>query len=201
MSFSLIRFGGRPTARAAAAALLAVLVAAAGALPAAGYSVISESGLVGPYTFAESEAAPRVRCRYGDFVADKQYLQWMRVGPPTVLAADRDSGRRDSRMVGWRFLIQRLGTDLTTWTTVARSPLQKARAYEDQAAALTAMKVHYSASDINRQFRALVVINWYRPDGSIEGRVRLTPQYYQARFPDAVGPTFSDGCRGGFEVV
>ncbi len=184
--------------------VLALVLSLVGVLaaptPVAAYQVVSETGLLGPYTFSESVASPRARCGYGARIGDKHDLRWMRLGPPTVKASDRDSDKRDSRIAGWRFLIQR-STDLTTWTTVARSPIQKARAYEDKAAAFSAMKVYYRATNPLKQFRALVVVYWYRADGTIEGRAKLTPQYYQLRFPDRVEPTTFDACIGAWQYI
>jgi hypothetical protein len=187
-----------PGVLAVALALGAVL---GSGVPVAAYTVLSETGLLGSYTFTESMAAPRARCGYSSRIGDYQYLRFMRLGPPTVLAADRNSDKRDTRIAGWRFLIQRLGTDLTTWTTVAQSPIQKARAYEDAAAPFTAMRVNYSASRPFRDFRAVVVINWYRPNGTVEGRARLAAQYYQLRDPSGVGPTMQNVCVSAIQFV
>lgn len=175
-------------------ALIAVIASAA---PAAAYTVVSESGEIGYYNFFESTESPRARCIYGGYVGDKQYLRRIRVGPPTVFAAHPDYGR-----VGWRFLIQRLNNDMVTWTTVAKSPIQKARAYLDEPAHFDAMRVDYSPSNVMRTFRALVVINWYRPNGTVQGQARIAPDYYQFRDPD--GPpyfTLDDSCGGGWQRV
>jgi hypothetical protein len=74
---------------------------------------------------------------------------------------------------------------MTTWTTVASSVVQKATAYEDAPAPLSALRAKYNAEaklDPNHSgseaiFRALVTIKWIKPSGAVEATVRVVPTY------------------------
>ena len=92
--------------------------------------------------------------------------------------------------------------DPQTWTTVTKSSVQKKTAYDDTDAPFTRLQVAYdleamdpSHMDANLVFRTLVTIKWYRPDGSVEGTVRLLPTYYFNNDP-LNQQTFHDWCQG-----
>lgn len=103
-------------------------------------------------------------------------LQWVRVKAPGVFAADR-STERDHRKVSWRLHVQRMQPS-GPWTTIATSAVQKRTAYEDAAAAFSAMKVSFSSRRDQSNVRALLLLKWFRPDGSDEAHVKLTIDNY-----------------------
>jgi len=171
------------------APLLIGLFANAG--PALGYSVISQSGMVGPYSLIDTIEMPAGTCSYGDSQPpfDWAWLHWMKVRAPQVKAADRQPGVRDHRHVDWRIKIQRqLFGSSDPWETVAQSHIQKAQAYEDAAAPFSPIKLRYNAHvDIPNAeeyvYRAVVIIRWIKFGGTVEGTVRLTPTYYKMLTP------------------
>jgi len=179
------------------AAMVAGLFANAG--PALGYSVISESGMVGPYSLTDTSEMPAGTCGYGDPQPpyDWAWLHWMKVRAPQVYAADRKPGVRDQRHVDWRIRIQRhLFGSLDPWETVAQSHIQKALAYEDAAAPFTPIKLRYNANvnipnNDSYVYRAFVIIRWIKFGGTVEGTVRLTPTYYRMKTP--FSPPFTGG--------
>ena len=169
------------------------LVAATGALmfaaviagPAAAYTVVSESGTHGSYSITDSLTKPGATCRYGNGEPPNNWawLDWMTVLAPRVFAADRNSSVRDHRQVSWQFKIQRTADNTTAWHTVASSAVQKATAWDNQAASFTSMKITYNAyttatGSENDILRALVILKWYKPSGAVEGTVQLTPTHY-----------------------
>ena len=180
-------------------AALAVLFGSS--LPVGAFSVIVDDGQQGNYNFNESMANPRVRCGYSSYLGDKSYFRWMRVKPPQVYAPDTSAEKIDSMRVGWRFLIQRQTAGSSTWTTVAKSPVQKARAYENSPASFSKMKVYFSASKITPIFRAVVVINWYGSDGSRVGQIKLLPDHYEAKQGTSIFYLGNPDCPGGSERV
>jgi len=153
------------------------------------YTVISESGLHGNYWLTESAAAPATKCVYGKQVPPNgAWFRFMRVKPPTVFAADRNSAIRDHRRVSWQFKVQVMPFSGGSWKKVASSGIQKATAYEDQAAPFSAMKVYWKPSRTGPnagalKVRNLIVIRWYKPGGAIEGKVKLTADYYYLKMP------------------
>jgi hypothetical protein len=156
---------------------------------ASAYSVISETGLHGDYSLAESNDSPATSCVYGKEVPpDGAWFRFMRVKPPTVFAADRNSAIRDHRKVSWQFKIQVMPFSGGSWQKVASSSIQKATAYEDLAAPFSAMKVYWKPSRTGPnagalKVRTLIVIRWYKPGGAIEGTVKLTADYYYLKMP------------------
>ena len=158
--------------------------------PTAAYQVISEVGPHGEVWLDDSMATPAGTCKYGDVVySNWAYLEWMKIKAPHVFAADRNSDKRDHRVVSWQWKLQRLGTNATKWKTIKESGIQKKTAYEDQQAAFTPMTINYMAvnEDPNHnvsadvKFRGLVIIKWYKNDGSVESTVKLVPDWYKIR--------------------
>src|SRR4051794_7249073 len=85
----------------------AAVIALAAPGPVAAFSEVSRSGSVGPYSVTDTVDSPDATCLYG--AADATQTAWfkaMKVQPPTVFAADRDSNVRDHRKVSWQFKIQ-----------------------------------------------------------------------------------------------
>lgn len=125
---------------------------------------------------------PGGRCGYSaENAAGYARLRWIRVKAPQVFAADRNSEIRDSRIVGWSFKIQRMRPG-GSWVNVASSTQQEARAYEDQAAALSAKKVYYSATSDGSLYRAVATIKWFRPNGTVQALVKFRVDYYGVKW-------------------
>ena len=92
------------------------------------------TGMVGPWSFADTTDAHRVICNYGPQEApDYFYMTKTKVLPPTVFAADRDSGKVDRRAVSWQFQIQRKLLPDGKWKIVGSSAVQRAVAKDNQA--------------------------------------------------------------------
>ncbi len=172
-------------AGSAAALALALLPTPAGA-----YST-AESGLVGEYSYSESSATPFATCGYAGPVGPSNWIwiRWVRVTAPTVMAADRNSARRERRVVSFRLTIQRttFGSG-NPWRAVRSSKVQKAPAYDDQAAALSPIKLSYTpkhtlANGQHAIFRAMVVVKWLTKDGKVEGTAKMWPSYYRINSP------------------
>ena len=159
--------------------------------PATAYSV-SESGLVGEYSYSEGQDTPFATCGYaGPTWRDTNWIwfNWMRVTAPTVTAADRNSQTRDRRTVSFQLKIQRntlFSSD--PWKVVKSSAIQKAPAWDDEPAALSQIKLYFTpkktiSNGQNAVFRAMVVIKWIKRDGTVEGSAKLWPTYYRENSP------------------
>lgn len=175
------------------AVALAMLLSLAG--PAAAYEIVSDSGPRGEFMLVDTADMPGGRCGYSaENMAGVARFRWLRVRAPQVFAADRNADQRDSRIVGWSFKIQRLQPG-GAWTNVAASSEQRARAYQDAAANLDPKKVYFHGTNDGSQYRALVIIKWYKPNGSVEGKVKLLVSYYGVKWtvgtPDYV---YSGAC-------
>jgi hypothetical protein len=187
--------------RFAAGMVVAMSFALAAAGPAAAYQVISETGPHGDYWLDDSSGTPAGICTYGPVVYDNwAYLVSMRVKAPHVFAADRNSDKRDHRVVTWQWKLQRKKFDATTWKTIKSSAIQKKTAYEDAQAPFTGMTINYNSEkdDMDHNgpsvvFRALVIIKWFKPDGSVESTIKLVPSYYEDRTYWAAPPN-TDYC-------
>jgi hypothetical protein len=184
----------------ALALALPFVLAAAG--PAAGYQTVSETGMVGEIYLTDTMEMPAGTCTYGEKVySNWAYLRWMKVRAPQVFAADRNASRRDRKQVSWQWKLQRMRSDETTWRVIKSSAIQRGTAYEDQKAPFTAMQINYNShnEDLNHNavhyvdFRALVIIKWFKGDGSLEGTVKLVPSWYRTMSYWAAGPQ-ADKC-------
>ena len=163
---------------------------------ASAYQILEQTGLVGTFQYSDSSVAPNAKCGYERVSDEFEYLRWMKVDAPQVWAADRNSDRRDSRIVSWRFELQKnIGPG---YSTVGKS-VQKARAYDDQPAAFTARKIYFSSDTIAHEYIAQVTIRWLKKDGSVEGKVRLRLQFYANKSHPGV---VHDGyCPGGSQFA
>jgi hypothetical protein len=184
-----------PRVFASIALAAALFVTAAG--PAAAFTPLDEEGQHGTYSLSDWAENPGAKCKYGDVVfSNWAYLVSMKVYAPHVYARDV-SAERDHSVVGWRWQLQWKEYDKVTWHTIKATGIQKRTAYDDQAAPFTALKLRYNsekddpahigAKDII--FRARVIIKWYAPNGSVEGRVRLKPDWYETDTYWAAGPS------------
>lgn len=180
----------------------AVLALALLPAPAGAYGT-AESGLVGDYSYSESSDTPIASCGYAGPVGPSNWiwLNWVRVTAPTVRAADRNTQTRDRRTVSFQLKIQRntFGSS-DPWSVVKSSRIQKASAYDDQAAALSPIKLYFTPKKTNSNghhaiFRAMVVVKWLKKDGSVEGTAKIWPTHYRINSPyySKPYPTRGDG--------
>ncbi|CAN5720175.1 hypothetical protein BH23CHL7_BH23CHL7_08620 [soil metagenome] len=84
--------------------------------------------------------------------------------------------------MSWRFIVQR-AKDGGTWTRVYRSPLQVTTAKPDRDARFLPMAMGITVRRASRhanhhQYRVLVKMAWYRPDGTVEGSARHQLSWY-----------------------
>lgn len=165
--------------------VLPFVLATAG--PASAYQVVYEDGLVGEYSFEDSSDKPGVWCGYSQqYPPNSAFFRWMKVRRPIVRAADRNAGVRDSRKVRWFWKLQRGTYPGSAWTTVATSDKQTKIAYEDQAAAFTPLRIDRNTGTQANElmiFRALVTIQFLKPNGAVEGTVRATLDWERRNQP------------------
>ena len=174
---------------AVAALPVALVFALLAASPVAAIGSVKTTGAVGHWSFNESFGAPLVLCSYGATTDGNHYsMTKIKVQPPTVLAADRNSAKVDTRTVSWQFQIQRKNIAHGKWKVVASSKVQKATAKDNAAAPFTALTLKHSgkpaANDTSWIVRVKVLIKWYTPGGSVEGSVSFNPSYYTVTTPD-----------------
>ena len=147
---------------------------------------------MGEYSYSEGPDTPFATCGYaGPTWRDTNWIwfNWMRVTAPEVRAADRNSETRDRRTVSFQLKIQRntlFSSD--PWKVVKSSAIQKAPAWDDQAAALSPIKLYFTprktiSNGQNAVFRAMVVIKWIKRDGTVEGSAKMWPSYYRENSP------------------
>jgi hypothetical protein len=150
-------------------------------------------GGIAPATFAatsDNGHGAQAVCRYGEIdPADTNGNTGMRIKrvdvlPPTLY------GHYPGQTVGWRFVVQRWYSDLSTfagpWKRIYASSIQSSVAYPDQAGVFSAMSarirfVHgidrwpYGYSTV---FRAIAAFYWYDDQGGIETWERFTMGVY-----------------------
>ena len=184
------------------AILAALLFALSNVGSVAAYSVISENGPHGDVFLDDTLDTPAGTCNYGDVVySNWAYFESMRVRAPQVFAADRSSTKRDHRAVSWQWKLQRKPDTATKWKAIKSSEIQRDTAYEDQQASFSPMLINYNSekedpdhtSNSGVSFRALVIVKWYRGDGSVEATVKLVPSLYRVNTYWAAQPS-QDRC-------
>jgi hypothetical protein len=169
----------------------ALVLAASVASPASAYTLVSKTGTVGGWSFDEGSSLQTAsgHCAYGaNVVYNWVYFKSMTVKPPTVKAINRTT-KQDHQTVGWQLVMQQhlIALPMTgSWTTIKKSSIQKKTAYDNAAALFTALTVKYDAQvhdpdfqSLPYAYRALVVITWYKADGTVQGTVKLAPSYYK----------------------
>lgn len=149
----------------------------AGAVP------IGKQGKIGPYVVTDGVAVPGIACTYdaggpNDMGND---IDLMAARSPRVFARDRGA-KRDRQIVGVRILFQRSVDEGGSggWVTAKATKVVKRTAYDDRAATF-AGKSWLVPFDEGYQYRALVVIRWYKPGTSsvIQGSTKLRYVHYQ----------------------
>ncbi len=160
--------------------------------PVGAYSNVTETGMVGQWSFNDTSGTPGATCSYGpEYPPDYAGFRWMKVRPPVVFAADRDSNKIDHKRVKWFWKLQRAHYPMNDWKTIATSAVQSATAYDNQAAHFSALRINHNVGNPDFSdvvFRAFVVIKWVKADGSVEGTAKATIDYYKGKMPwgDAV---------------
>jgi hypothetical protein len=183
------------------AVALALALASLAAGTASAYSVVSETGAPGPYDITDAVGTPGTSCTYGQPQPpfEMAWLHSVRVLAPHVFAADRNPEVRDHRHVSWRFLLQgKVYGSADPWHVFRMTKVQHATAYDDAMAPLTAKTVSFNARTGNSHpdksnfvFQTQIVIKWYKPNGAVEGTVKLLPDYYRIKGP--FSPPFTGG--------
>jgi hypothetical protein len=167
----------------AAASLAAFAVSGLAAGPVAAYSNVTEAGLVGPWSLTDTSVTPGATCSYGpEYPPNYAGFRWMKVKPPTVYAADRNSGRREHRMIEWYWKLQRAHYPNDDWTSLKTSAMQFALAYDDQPAQFTGLRINKNVGNPSETgdviYRAKVFIKWLKKDGTVEGTATATIDFY-----------------------
>lgn len=171
----------------AAAALVAVcFIGQAGS--AAAYTTISETGMVGPWSFTDTNENPGGTCGYSqEYPPNSAFFRWMTIRPPMVMAADTTAGRDHARVTWW-WKLQRATWDgtLGPWETIKKSNKQTALAYDDEAAHLSAMRINHSiGTNYNNPyvFGAVAKIQWKNDNGMVKGTAQASIDYYLDKYP------------------
>jgi hypothetical protein len=170
------------------AALTAPLVALLVAAPVAADVELGHKGHVGYHALVDTETKPGANCVYRTITErDSDYepgmIYWegrlarLEVKPPVMR-----SGRPYAQKVSWRFIVQR-SKDGGTWKPVYRSPLQVRTVKPDRDARFLPMAVGITVPRASRhenhhQYRVLIKMAWYRPDGTVEGSARHQLSWY-----------------------
>lgn len=175
---------------------LAAVVLAGLAGPAAAYTIVSETGMIGSWSLTDTAATPGATCRYGAVQPPNHtYLRWVKVRPPVVYAADRSAEKIDRKKIVWFWRLQRKSLNGTTWHTVGTSTRQSAFAYENQPAPFSASTIYENGSTNAFSFyRALVVIRWVKANGTIEGAAKATVDYYRLKSPFGIRTSGGQFC-------
>lgn len=169
-----------------------------------------ESGTFGHYRVTDSASTPGATCKYTPDSSNPSLysIYKITVPAPSVWWPNRNStSKTEHGKVGWQVqVLYDFGGP--GYPTYAKSPIQKAIAYEDQItpygattkASLTKMTVSFNGKARTDAigWLALVKIIWYRTDGSVLGYVTHVVQNYREKqvnsyqaAPYECGPQFS----------
>jgi hypothetical protein len=158
--------------------LLATVLAAGSAVAGVPVPPETKTGKVGPYVIADAQADTIATCTYSPKSNDAT-LQQVIVDPPQVRWPNTKPAVPGQKgKVGWRVIIQAANVSWTTWTTIAQRPMQKRTATETKAAAFTKRTIAVPATEPITGIRVIVVAAWYKPDGSLRGRVKHWMAHY-----------------------
>ena len=182
------------------AALMALLACVLAAGTVSADTELGHKGTVGPHSLKDTYSNGGARCTYvKTFESETSKwwrVSWIKVRPPVMKAIST------KQTVGWRFVVQR-SEDHGPWETTYRSPIQKATAYSNSAAAFSAMRIKVIVPPPSSQFsnrhhyRVIVKMMWYRADGSQRGSARHLVDFYREKVDGEVFPGEEDGsCQG-----
>lgn len=176
---------------ALASALLAV-----GALgsPVAAH-VASMSGSPGNYTVTDTSTNPGAHCFYPSASHANNDLSKIKIHAPTMYA------KSGTQWVGWQYSIQHgttVGSAPSGWTTYFKSPVMKAQAQVNHAAAFST-QTWTAGNHINRWWRVKLLMFWYKAGSktTISGQVNWIVDYYTITYPPNPDSTNSMDCIPG----
>jgi hypothetical protein len=165
----------------------------------------STTGSVGNYLTTDTSVTPGATCQYPTFAsgASKTWLSKVVAKPPSIWWPDRSSdSNTEHGKVGWRFLVQ-FNNGGPGWTTVVKSSVQKAIAYEDSQspynpstkAPLTKMSVGVNAKATGQGvWRVVVKAFWYKKNGTKLGSATHVVQYYRQKIGSQNFAITQDSC-------
>jgi hypothetical protein len=149
---------------------------------------------VGWHRLVDSERKPGAICTYKQ--TDGSYwegrLKHINVRPPKMRAI---AGWQE---VGWRFVIERQGYG--PWKTIYRSPIQRASTNSTTNARYSWLGVNVRVPTASSDqepwyvYRVAVVMFWFGPSGSTEGKVRDRVAWY--RWIDLFEESSTGVCEG-----
>ena len=122
---------------------------------------VSHRGSVGAHSLTDSQEYPGASCRYD---RDMNVAR-VTVRPPTVFARDRSTGR-DHQSVGWVVELQYQPASGGSWSTVQKSSVATATAWDDTPAPLRQRSVTIAHPKGSGSWRVVVRMLWYRPGTS-----------------------------------
>lgn len=153
-----------------------------GVQPAAAYTVVSHTGVLGPYSLTDAGSPIGHQGATCFYKTSTYKLTKIEARRPVVKARNRTSGR-DSQWVSWQVIVQHQTPSGTTWATVFASTFTKALAYDNQAAPF-ANRTWTAPATPTGKYRVLLVIRWYTPGSSstIQGQVKLRDSFYESKW-------------------
>lgn len=183
--------------RSAAASVRAGALALVGVIFLSGtVSADSTSGRIGHFLFPDYYGAT---CRYVNDWGQHWALWTIAVLPPSVWWPNTDRGDRSQKgTVGWRAIVQEaMGVD-GPWSTIGKTPIQKATAHEDQGepygeaskAVFTRLIIpRHADGDPNNWSAVRIIVKafWYRRDGSVRGWAEHRILGYRTRYGTVFG--------------
>ena len=188
---------------------LAVVGSLLASLTALGY----EEGQHGNVLFADDSTHRSATCKYTVDSADPStyWISRITVTPPSVWWPDTNGTRTTQHgTVGWRFFVERDNGGPGLYM-VAKSPLQKKVAYEDQLAPygsatkapFTKMTVAFNGKKygMGSSWAVLVRVNWYRPDGTVMGYVTQRLAFYREKLPSGTAIPVEPECSASIQIA
>jgi hypothetical protein len=159
--------------------LVALLV---GAQPAAAFTVLSSTGLTGPYSLTDASSPTGHQSATCTYATATYKLTKIEVRHPQVKARNR-TGHLDRQSTGWQFIVQHQTPSGTTWSTIYSSTFAKATAADNLAAPFV-NRTWAAPANPTGKYRIQLVIRWYTPGSSttIDGHVKLRDAYYESKW-------------------
>jgi hypothetical protein len=136
---------------------------------------VSHRGSVGAHSLTDSQEYPGASCWYD---RDMNVAR-VKVRPPTVFARDRSSSR-DHQSVGWVVELRYQGPGGGSWSTVQKSSVATATAWDDTAAPFRTRSVTIAHPKGSGSWQVVVRMLWYKPGTSSvwQGTARHRVSFY-----------------------
>lgn len=185
------QFGRRLTA----AAVVALALSSGLSGVASAHTLIAQHGVYGNYGTDDSHDRPGAKCGYSAANSSGvAFLRWIKVFPPVAIARDVTGGQ-DHQLIAEQVKTQR-SISGGKWKNISSSAVQTRTAYEDTAAFFPTIKVPVNGTSSSEMWRAVVTLSWKR-NGSIEGWVRFSMDYYSVKWTvGSPGTVFQNACGG-----